>query len=336
MELNLPAWQAAQAARQRRAADPRPALAARSLLLIDDDPASIQVLSRMLAGLGLLRFALSAAHGLALARRSAPDAVLVDVDMPGMSGFEFCALMKADPALADVPVIFVTSHGEVDAEVAGFAAGAADFVRKPPVAEVVQARVAMQLRLKAMADTLRRAALSDGLTGVANRRRFDEDLQAACERTIHGSEPLSLLMVDVDHFKGFNDRYGHVAGDACLCEVSAALQSLVRRPADLVARYGGEEFALLLPQTDREGAVLLAQAAVDAVAALRVPHAGSALGQVVTVSVGAATMRCTAGDREAMATPRALVNAADAALYRAKAAGRGQFRLFEPAAPDTL
>ncbi|OYU00655.1 MAG: diguanylate cyclase response regulator [Burkholderiales bacterium PBB1] len=301
-----------------------------SLLLIDDDPGIVQVLGRMLCGLGHLRFALSGQDALRLARESAPDVVLVDADMPGMSGFEFCALMKADPQLAEVPVIFVSSHGEVETEVAAFAAGAADFIRKPPAAEVVMVRVRTQLRLKALADALRRAALVDGLTGVANRRRFDEQLQSECERALRNGEPLSLLMIDVDHFKRYNDRYGHPAGDLCLQEVATAVQGLVRRPADQVARYGGEEFAMLLPQTDLTGASHLAERVVAAVEALCIPHEGSPPRRVVTVSVGVASAsRMPAANHTALSA-EALIRAADQALYAAKAAGRCQSQTYRP------
>jgi diguanylate cyclase (GGDEF)-like protein len=317
----------------RRLADPQPPAATPSLLVIDDDPGSVQVLGRMLAGLGHLRFALSGADALALAQASAPDVMLVDAEMPGMNGFELCARMKAEPALAEVPVIFVTSHGDAETEVAGFAAGAADFIRKPPVAEVVRARVGMQLRLKALADALRRTALTDGLTGVANRRRFDEDLHAECERAQRSGDTLSLLMIDVDHFKPFNDHYGHVGGDALLRQVAAVLQSVVQRPADCVARYGGDEFALLLPQTPLDGALALAQRAVDGVAALRTPHAGSSVGPVVTVSVGVAAARRTVDGLHTPLAADALVEAADQALYAAKRAGRGRCVAFGPLTP---
>ena len=324
---------------QRRASDPLPTEAVPSLLLVDDDPGSVQVLNRMLAGLGHLRFALSGADALVLARDRAPDVVLVDAEMPGMNGFEFCARLKAEPGLAEVPVIFVTSHGDVETEVAGFAAGGADFIRKPPAAEVVQARVRTQLRLKALADALRRSALRDGLTGVGNRHRFDEDLRAECDRARRTGEPLSLLMVDVDHFKRYNDHHGHLAGDACLRQVADALQSVARRPADRVARYGGEEFALLLPQTEIDGALALAQRAVDAVSALRIEHAGSPLGRIVTVSVGAAAARRTADGAHAPLAAEALIDAADQALYAAKGAGRARCCAFGRAshgAPPTM
>lgn len=301
-----------------------------SLLLVDDDPGVVQVLGRMLGGLGHLRFALSAPDALRLARESAPDVVLVDAEMPGMSGFEFCEAMKVDPQLAEVPVIFVSSHGNVETEVACFSVGAADFIRKPPTAEVVVARVRTQLRLKALSDALRRAALVDGLTGVANRRRFDEQLHIECDRALRTGEPLSLLMIDVDHFKRYNDRYGHPAGDTCLRDVAQAIQGMVSRPADHVARYGGEEFAMLLPHTDLAGAAHLGERVVEAVAALRIPHEGSLPDRVVTVSVGVAASHCHAGGTCTLASPAALVRAADQALYAAKAAGRGRSCTYTP------
>ena len=301
-----------------------------SLLIVDDDPGIVQVLGHMLEGLGHLRFALSAVDALRLARESAPDVVLVDAEMPGMNGFEFCSAMKADPQLSEVPVIFVSAHGHVETEVACFAVGAADFIRKPPTAEVVVARVRTQLRLKSLSDALRRAALVDGLTGVANRRRFDEQLQTECDRALRSGDPLSLLMIDVDQFKRYNDLYGHPAGDACLRSDAGAIQSLVRRPADQVARYGGEEFVMLLPQTEPSGAAHLGQRVVDAVAALRIPHEGSPPLRLVTVSVGVATARCSSDGGCTPATPEALVSAADQALYAAKSAGRGQSHTYAP------
>jgi diguanylate cyclase (GGDEF)-like protein len=295
-----------------------------SLLLVDDDAASVQVLARMLSGLGELRFALSGEDGLRLARESPPDLVLVDAEMPGLSGFEVCAALRADPPLADVPVIIITGHTEIAVEVAGFAAGASDFIRKPPVAEVVVARARTQLRLKALGDALRASALTDGLTGLANRRRFDRDLRLECERARRGHESLALLLIDADHFKRYNDRYGHVAGDACLREIAAAIRGCIRRPADLAARYGGEEFAVLLPQTDAAGARAMAQRIVDAVAALALAHADAAPSCLVSVSVGWATARPDLDARVVLTRGESLVEAADRVLYAAKAAGRGR------------
>lgn len=325
-----------------------------SILIVDDDPASIQVLGRMLAEQGQLRFALSGAEGLRLAQEAPPDLLLLDADMPGIDGFEVCTRLKSDPVLADVPVIFVTSHSDTQTELAGLAAGAVDCISKPPQAPLVVARVRTQLRLKALTDELRRAALTDALTGVANRRRFDELLHREWQRAQRNTEPLSLAMIDIDHFKAYNDRLGHPAGDQCLRRVAEALRSVARRPADALARYGGEEFVLLLPQTDPPGARHLGEALVQAVAAQHLPHPGvpspgaaraAGLGGEVSVSVGVVTVLVPSPGRGARVgigagagagagsgslggwagvTPADIVGAADQALYEAKHQGRAR------------
>jgi diguanylate cyclase (GGDEF)-like protein len=319
-----------------------------NILLVDDDPGTIQLLGRILSDSGNLRFATSGEDALRLAHDSVPDLILLDAEMPGMSGFQVCETLKADPALANVPVIFVTSHSEPEFEVSGFELGAADFIAKPVSAPLVLARVKSQLRVKRIADELRRIATIDVLTGVANRRRFDEALEREWRRARRSGDPLALLMIDVDHFKPFNDRYGHPAGDACLRSVAQALVGATLRPADLVARYGGEEFVMLLPQTPRGGAEHVAQGVLDAVGALVIAHEASSTARHVTVSVGVA---CYDNDSECWVPPSAdsrfgddlrarcsaieLVQAADKALYSAKHAGRAQARLLDIADVDT-
>jgi diguanylate cyclase (GGDEF)-like protein len=311
------------------------------ILLVDDDPGSIQVMARIIADVGNLRFATNGADALRLAREFPPDLVLLDAEMPGMSGFDICRALKSDPALANVPVIFVTSHSEPAFEVSGFELGAADFIAKPVSAPLLLARVTTQLRVKRLSDELRRIATVDPLTGVANRGRFDDALEQERRRSRRSLEPLALLMIDVDHFKLFNDHYGHPAGDACLRSVAQALVGTSSRPADLVARYGGEEFAVLLPQTPRGGAEHVAQGVLTAVATLAIAHATSPTARHVTVSVGigcydedsAAWWPSSVGYRSA-ADPGTcsaidLVNAADRALYSAKNAGRAQARLLD-------
>ncbi len=304
-----------------------------SVLLVDDNAGSAQRLSRLLAGIGHVRHAPSGKDGLQLAQETPPDVVLVNAEMRAMNGFEFCTRMKAHPLLAGVPVIFVTSHRDVAMEVAGFAVGAADFIQKPPVAEVVQARVRTQLRLKELADALRGAALIDQLTGIANRRRFDQDLRGECQRALRSGQTLSLLMIDVDHFKRYNDRYGHVQGDDCLRRVAVALQFAVHRPADRLARYGGEEFAVLLPDTEIEGASHVAQQIVDAIAGLRIPHQDSLPDATLTVSVGVAAAGRRLDDRGDALWGTGLTAAADQALHDAKTAGRARCWISAGAAP---
>ena len=308
-----------------------------NILLVDDDPATIQLLTKILSDVGNLRFAVSGEDALRLARASVPDLILLDAEMPGMSGFLVCAALKADPVLADVPVIFVTSHAEPEFEVSGFELGAADFIAKPVSASLVLARVKTQLRVKHLADELRLIAATDVLTGIANRRHFDAALDREWRAARRAGEALALLMIDVDHFKSFNDRYGHPAGDACLRSVAQAVVCASLRPADLVARYGGEEFVVLLPRTPRAGAEHVARGILDAVDVLAIPHAASATTTFVTVSIGVgsydddsacwtppsidsrytdeACARCFAAD---------LVHAADRAMYAAKRAGRAR------------
>lgn len=320
-----------------------------NLLLVDDDPATIQLLARMLSDVGNLRFATSGEDALRLARELVPDLMLLDAEMPGMSGFEVCEAFKADPLLADVPVIFITSHSGPEFEVSGFELGAADFIAKPVSEPLILARIRTQLRAKHLADGLRQVASIDVLTGVANRRRFDESLELEWRRTRRSGDPLALLMIDVDHFKLFNDRYGHPAGDACLRSVAKALQAASPRPADLVARYGGEEFVVLLPQTPRGGAEHVAQDILDAVQALGITHQASPTEWHVSVSIGiscydsdSACWEPASSDSRfsdslaARGSPADLVQAADKALYCAKHAGRAQAKLLDIADVDSV
>jgi diguanylate cyclase (GGDEF)-like protein len=318
------------------------------ILLVDDDPSAIQLMGRILSGVGQLRFATNGEDALRLARASQPDLILLDAEMPGMSGFQVCAALKAEPALADVPVIFISSHSEAAFEVAGFKTGAADFIAKPVSAPLLLARVKTQLHLKHMADELRRISTTDFLTGVANRRGFDDLLEREWLRARRAGNPVALLLIDVDNFKLYNDHYGHPSGDVCLRSVAQALADLCHRPADLVARYGGEEFVLLLPRTPRGGGEHMARRILDAVAALGIPHETSPTARHVTVSVGVA---CYDDASACWTSPSAdfrsvdrvgarcsttdLLQAADRALYAAKHAGRAQGRLLDIADVDT-
>src|ERR1700724_305216 len=172
-----------------------------NVLLVDDDLGAIQVMGRILAGVGKLRFATNGQDALRLARDSTPDLILLDAEMPGMSGFELLKTLKAESSLADVPVIFITSHSEAGFEVSALDMGAADFIAKPLRSSRVLARVRTQLRVKYMADELRRTATTDALTGVANRRQFDESLGREWLRAQRCGDPASLVMIDGDHFK---------------------------------------------------------------------------------------------------------------------------------------
>jgi diguanylate cyclase (GGDEF)-like protein len=310
-----------------------------SILLIDDDLTSVSLLRRPLSGLGQLRFARSGADGLRLARKRVPDVVLLDVEMPGISGFDVCTAMKSEAGLRDVPIIFITSHDSIDQEVTGLNLGAADFISKPLRVPLVIARVKTQLTMKAMADALRRAATIDALTGLANRGRLDEMVGREWSRCHRTRLPLSILMLDIDCFKLYNDRYGHQAGDQCLAAVATVIGRATRRPGDLAARYGGEEFSVLLPDTPRDGAARVAQRILEGVDELHLPHDASSVAAHLTISIGGATSSPSAGPKPDglrqvhHGQASAWLAAADASLYAAKRAGRHRVSVID-LAPD--
>ena len=320
------------------------------ILVVDDDPGAIQLMGQILKELGDTRFATNGADAVRLAGELTPDLVLLDAEMPGMSGFKVFDALKALPALADVPIIFVTSHSESEFEIGALEMGAADFIAKPINPSVVKARVKTHLHSKRMADELRRIAATDGLTGVANRRHFDETLQAEWLRSRRHADSLILLLIDVDHFKLYNDRYGHPQGDACLQEVVRAVESAVRRTPDVVARFGGEEFGVLLPDTSRYGGEYVAQRILKAVAARQIRHEASPTARYVSVSIGIgcfdeagaatwATDEAKRRQRDEMHerfTASDLLLTADRALYGAKRAGRAQAQLLHIADVDSI
>jgi diguanylate cyclase (GGDEF)-like protein len=312
------------------------------LLLVDDDPSAIRALSRILSAYPDQRFATSGEVALRLASEAVPDLILLDAEMPGMSGFQFFEAVKALPATANVPVIFVTSHTDTAFEVAGLEMGAADFISKPVSAPLLLARVKAQLRVKSMADDVRLRSTIDGVTGVHNRRAFDDALLYEWLHARRAGNPISLIILDIDHFKLYNDLYGHPAGDACLRTVAQALAADAQRPTDLLARYGGEEFALLLPLTSRRGAEHLARRLVRTIARLELPHDASPTAPHLTVSAGAsycddasvswvrrADSKDVGSDCAVRASADELVSAADKALYAAKHAGRAQAMLLD-------
>ncbi|UXY54655.1 GGDEF domain-containing response regulator [Pseudomonas tohonis] len=311
-----------------------------SLLIVDDDTSAIRILSKAIGSLGKVRFATNGPDALRAAQEQRPDLVLLDAEMPGMGGFEVCERMKTEMELRDVPVIFITSHTEASMEEAGLALGAVDFIGKPIRPAIVNARVKTHLHLKLAMDRLNLLAQTDGLTGLANRRFLDQTIEREWLRTRRNGQPFSLLLMDIDYFKRYNDRNGHLQGDQCLIAVAHALRACINRPADLVARYGGEEFAVLLPETDHVGACRMAEQLGDAVRHLNIPHPDSPHGNV-TVSIGVASF-----DEESPSWPHSsesnevvpniarLLEFSDAALYEAKEAGRdcSRFRNIELAA----
>ena len=291
------------------------------LLIVDDAMENIQILNHVLGGEHEVLFARDGARALELARQHLPDLILLDAVMPGMDGYEVCAALRASPELRDIPIIFVTALTTPQDETRALEAGAVDFITKPFNVAVVRARVRTHLTLKRQSDAMRELTLTDALTGVANRRSFNDAIDNEWRRCARAQAPLSVIMVDIDHFKHYNDSFGHQAGDACLAQVADAMRSCAGRPPDLLARYGGEEFVVLLPQVGSQGAQTVAKRILAAVRELAIPHRVSPAGETVTVSLGVATTV----PGEASYDGDMLVRTADNALYRAKEAGRNRY-----------
>jgi len=294
------------------------------ILVVDDQPINIHMINEIFKQDLEVLMATTGRAGIDLCQSQAPDLVILDVMMPDMTGYEVCQALKADPATRDIPVIFLTSLSEERDEIFGFELGAVDFINKPISPIVVKSRVATHLRLKLQTDLLRSIGLTDGMTGIANRRRFDDTLDQQWRTCERDQKPLSLIILDVDFFKPYNDHYGHLMGDQCLKTIARTLEKNIRRPTDLVARYGGEEFACILPTTDSVGALNRALELLKAVRDLKIEHASSDVAPEITISAGVATL---IPDRSNSLVD--LLGLADKALYLAKEGGRNQVQALD-------
>jgi len=287
------------------------------ILIVDDQIANIKIMRNVFDEEYELFFALSGLDALALCLGNTPDIILLDIELGEMNGLEVCSKLKEDPTTENIPIIFVTSHDSIKQETACWEAGGVDFIHKPINAVTTKHRVNTHLKLKEQSDLLLRLAFQDGLTHLANRRHLDQILDKEWLRGIRSKLSVALIMIDIDHFKQFNDFYGHQEGDTCLQKVAHALRLSIHRPDDIVARYGGEEFCCLLPNTDAEGAELVAKNIEKAIENLAIPHEKSLVSDRITLSMGVAVMFPSDGNQ-----PSDLIKNADELLYQAKNLGR--------------
>ena len=268
------------------------------------------------------------------------DLMLLDVEMADLDGISACRKIKALQPFQDLPIIIVTASNDPEMLKKAFEAGAMDYLGKPPTALELGTRVGGAIRLKREMDQrkarereleqlnlkltsvnelLRRLAVVDGLTGVANRRYFDEAIAEEWSRARRNESSIALIMADVDHFKAYNDTYGHQQGDECLKLVAGTMQSALSRAGDMLARYGGEEFAVILPSTDVAGAFEVAERILNAVSDMRLEHSGSSVADHVTISMGVSALR-----PDEQSSVQELIETADKNLYTAKAQGRNR------------
>ncbi|SDM29171.1 diguanylate cyclase domain-containing protein [Halarsenatibacter silvermanii] len=273
------------------------------------------------------------------------DLILLDIVLPDGNGVEICRQLKMEPHFKDIPIIMVTGRDDGDTLKEAFSAGAMDYIKKPISRVELLARVSSALRVrkeikkrnareKELEETTRklqkankeleRLASLDGLTGLANRRLFDEMLEKEWERARRKQNQLGLLMMDIDHFKYYNDAYGHQKGDDCLRKLAGKMSELLYRPGDTAARYGGEEFAAILPDTDEEGIKEVAERIRKGIKDMKLEHRDSPVSPYVTVSIGAAYAEICEN-----AEPDRLVKTADKALYRAKEKGRDRVEVVD-------
>ncbi|MBV8271569.1 MAG: PleD family two-component system response regulator [Cupriavidus sp.] len=312
------------------------------VLLVDDQAIIGEAIRRALASESDIDFHYCSQpdEAVAVAERTKPTVILQDLVMPGTDGLTLVRRYRENPGTRDIPIIVLSTKEEPTMKSAAFAAGANDYLVKLPDSIELIARIryhsrsylnqlqrdeayrALRQSQQQLLETnleLQRLTNSDGLTGLSNRRYFDEYLGAEWKRAHREQTQLALLMIDVDAFKAYNDTYGHVAGDEVLRRVSTVIRENCARPADLPARFGGEEFSMILPVTSPGGARLLAEKVRRAIETLRIPHSGSPTSGFVTVSIGGAVI---VPDGDAIFNQ--LVEAADAGLYQAKRNGRNQ------------
>lgn len=333
-------------------------------ILIVDDSKVIQVLlgtTLKKAGYEDLNFASSAQEAFDFLGISAKestrtvvkriDLILMDIVMPVIDGIEACRIIKANEFMADIPIIIVTAKDDSEVLQLAFSAGAVDYIVKPVKKQELLARVRSVLKLRHEMDrrkarerellevtrqleeankTLQRFSYLDGLTGVSNRRFFDDTLNKEWKRAMREQQPLGMIMIDIDFFKAYNDYYGHQGGDDCLRKVAKTINAVPKRPTDFVARYGGEEFAVVLPNTDLEGVRVVAEQMLDDVRNLVIPHERSKVADRITISIGLVSSLPKKGQDCAD-----LIKRADIALYNAKSEGRNRIKVSAPASPQS-
>ena len=287
------------------------------ILIVDDEKSNLKILYDLLRNEVKVILAKEGKQALHKARTQKPDLILLDVIMPQMDGFEVIRALKQDSETSSIPVIFISSLNDVSNEGTGFELGACDYIHKPFHRDIVRARVRLHLKLQQQRLLLEQWANIDPLTSIANRRKFDERLQTDWQHCLEQNLPLSLVMIDIDYFKQYNDSFGHAAGDTVLEQVATTLANNLDPETDLVARYGGEEFVLILPGQSAAEARQKAEVCWQAIKALRIPHQREDDIKWVTVSMGG-----IAGHPHCDRTPFDALDAADNMLYEAKNKGR--------------
>jgi diguanylate cyclase (GGDEF)-like protein len=289
-----------------------------TLLLVDDEKSNLKLLTQILGAEYTIYTAVTGETAVEKAKEYIPDLILLDILMPGIDGYETLSELRKCAKTQKIPVIFITGLGSSEDEEKGLSLDAADYITKPFSSMVVKLRVRNQIQIVNQLRTIERLSMIDQLTNIPNRRSFDERLCAEWNRALREQKPISILMLDIDKFKDFNDTYGHQLGDVMLQAVANILSRLSRRSSDFAARWGGEEFAILLSNTQSVSALDIAEKIRADIEKEEIPCAGNTIINV-TASIGVNTQIPAQAD-----SIDAFISGADRALYAAKEAGRNR------------
>lgn len=298
------------------------------ILIVDDAPTNTQLLTQALVEKFEIIVANSGKDALSIIKQSpTPDIILLDLIMPEMSGYEVCKQIKLDKRTRDIPVIFLTTLSDQENEAFDLRSGAVDYISKPFDFPKAEEKIKNHLALKHYREILSKTADTDALTQIPNRRRFMEMLAIEIRKAKRNNTPLSVIRIDIDYFKSFNDTYGHLEGDDCLQEIAFVIKKTLKRAGDLVARWEGEEFACLLPDTNLKGATHVAENIRKAVINLRIPHQTSPIEKFVTLSLGVASV-IGAREKSDDISYETLIEQAQAALVQSKKTGRNRIFVY--------
>ncbi len=289
-----------------------------TILLVDDSRFNLEILNHILNSEYSIIIAKTGREALEKAAGEKPDLILLDIVMPDISGYEVLVALKGNDDMRDIPVIFITGLKSDEDEEKGFRLGAVDYITRPFNHAIVKARVATHIKIVQQMRAIEQIGKLDGLTQISNRRGFDEHLLMEWSRAIREQEPLSVLILDVDKFKTYNDTYGHLQGDKMLKSLAKVLKIALKRATDFAARYGGEEFVAVLSNTPLKGALLIAERIRNGMEKMIVPDIDGNPTSA-TVSIGVACSIPTKDDDMS-----AFLERADRALYRAKETGRNK------------
>jgi diguanylate cyclase (GGDEF)-like protein len=296
----------------------------RNILIIEDSESAIAMLTRVLTSEYNINVAMNGRDGIEIAKKTRPDVIILDIVMPDIDGFEAITILKKAVSTRYIPVIFITSLTNIEDEERGLALGGSDYITKPFSDAIVKLRVKNQIRMLDYINTIEKLSRIDQLTGLPNRRSFHERLQSEWKLAVREGNILSILIIDIDHFKKCNDTFGHLMGDTVLQKVAKSIMTNIKKPTDFVARWGGEEFIALLPKTESAGAVYVAELIRKAVENLVVTF-NDGRSTSVTVSAGVNTHRPTK-----QCSLNNFLHYADDALYAAKRNGRNNVYVHQP------